>query len=112
MLPENSFSIHVINSPVFPLVSAEEMKKKLHSLRTSFGKELNKMEKSRKSGSGTDDVYRPTYEFYEELKFLLPVITARPSRSNAVCNKLCQAATLHIVYHVMFIYFLYPSLKQ
>ena len=79
----------LLDDPLLYLVSVDDLKKKIHSFRTQIGKELRLLEKSRKSGSGTDDVYKPTYEFFHELLFLQPVITARPSRTNAVRNAVC-----------------------
>ena len=42
------------------------------------------VEKSKRSGAGVDDVYTPTYEFYDMLKFLMPVISKRPSTTHFV----------------------------
>ncbi|XP_073417762.1 uncharacterized protein [Dendrobates tinctorius] len=45
------------------------VRKKIQSLRTVYKKELIKVEKSRKSGAGTDEVYVPTLWYYDLLSF-------------------------------------------
>ncbi|CAI9598000.1 unnamed protein product [Staurois parvus] len=53
-------------------VNANEnyVKNKIANLRTVFQKELNKMENSKKSGAGTDDVYVPWLWYFQNLMFL------------------------------------------
>ncbi|KAM4035727.1 uncharacterized protein ACNLHF_014830 isoform 2-T2 [Anomaloglossus baeobatrachus] len=46
------------------------VRKKIQSLRTVYKKELNKVEKSKKSGAGTDDVYVPSLWYYHLLDFI------------------------------------------
>ncbi|XP_073439431.1 uncharacterized protein [Dendrobates tinctorius] len=45
------------------------VRQKIQSLRTVYKKELNKVEKSRKSGAGTDEVYVPSLWYYDLLGF-------------------------------------------
>ncbi|XP_073440607.1 uncharacterized protein [Dendrobates tinctorius] len=45
------------------------IKKKIQALRTVFKKELNKVEKSTRSGAGTDEVYVPKLWYYNLLEF-------------------------------------------
>lgn len=50
-------------------VPAEEVKKKIHSLRTQYTNERSKMKKF-KSGDGTTDSYITKWEFYNVLQFM------------------------------------------
>ncbi|CAJ0943539.1 unnamed protein product [Ranitomeya imitator] len=45
------------------------VRKKIQALRTVYKKELNKGEKSKKSGAGTDDLYVPKLWYYDLLAF-------------------------------------------
>ncbi|CAJ0957761.1 unnamed protein product [Ranitomeya imitator] len=45
------------------------VRKKIQALRTVYKKEINKVEKSMKSGPGTDDVYVPKLWYYDLLVF-------------------------------------------
>ncbi|XP_073411332.1 uncharacterized protein [Dendrobates tinctorius] len=62
------------------------VRKKIQSLRTVYKKELNKVEKSRKSGAGTDEVNVPTLWYYDLLGFTrdqeLPRKTVSSMRPN------------------------------
>jgi hypothetical protein len=39
-------------------------------LRTNFGKELNRINDSQKSGAGTDDILEPTLWYFDDMKYL------------------------------------------
>ncbi|XP_074041337.1 uncharacterized protein [Leptinotarsa decemlineata] len=47
----------------------DKVKNKINNLRSSFRKELKKVNKSKKSGSGTDEIYVPTLWYYKLLLF-------------------------------------------
>lgn len=44
--------------------------KKINNMRSSFRKEVKKVENSKKSGSATDEIYCPSLWYYEQLLFL------------------------------------------
>ena len=50
--------------------STEELKKKMHSLRTNFNKTNKKVKESMKSGAGLNDVFKPKGWLFEDLRFL------------------------------------------
>ena len=64
---------HFITHCLF-LISEEEFKRKLNTLRTQFTQEKCEVDKSRKSGAGTDELYTPKWSWFERLKFLWDVI--------------------------------------
>ncbi|KAM4014141.1 uncharacterized protein ACNLHF_004022 [Anomaloglossus baeobatrachus] len=51
------------------VVTEAIVKKKIQGLRTVYRKELNKVEKSTKSGAGTEDVYVPSLWYFELMEF-------------------------------------------
>lgn len=59
-----------INRKYDPNCNVAEVKKKIQSLRASYRKEKNKVQKSVKTGSGADEVYTPKLWYYKELDFL------------------------------------------
>ncbi|XP_064104319.1 uncharacterized protein LOC135214179 [Macrobrachium nipponense] len=56
--------------------------KKINNMRSSFRKEMKKVENSKKSGAATDDVYRPSLWYYDQLLFLRDQETPRTSSSD------------------------------
>lgn len=50
--------------------TVDEVKKKINTLRSNFRKELKKINDSKRSGAGTDDIYAPSSWVFEELIFL------------------------------------------
>ena len=51
--------------------SVEEIKSQWHSLKTIFEREHKRVMGSKRSGTGTDCVYRPSWKFFSMLQFLL-----------------------------------------
>lgn len=60
----------------------ETITKKVNSLRTTFRKEFKRVESSKTSGSGEEDVYVPKLWYYNELLFLVDQELPRTSTSN------------------------------
>lgn len=50
--------------------SVGEVEKKLHNLRSQYLREKTKIEKSKKSGAGTSDVYVSKWQYFSALGFL------------------------------------------
>ena len=46
------------------------VKAKYKSIRTQYVKECNKVEKSKRSGAGSDEVYRPSWSWFPVLSFM------------------------------------------
>ncbi|CAJ0948678.1 unnamed protein product [Ranitomeya imitator] len=62
------------------------VRKKIQALRTVYKKELNKVEKSLKSGAGTDDVYVPKLWYYDLLAFTRDQEIPRPCQTvTSIC---------------------------
>lgn len=65
----------------FTSATLEDLKKKINNLRTNFRNELRKMDKSAKSGAGTEDLYESRAWFMEAMMFLRDQETPAESRS-------------------------------
>ena len=66
---------------------------KAHKSRISFGKELEKKFREehckatvKPSGSGTDEIYKPTFLFYDQLKFLTVICNADETLDSIECD--------------------------
>ena len=68
----------------YPKAAVEDVKKKFNALRTNFRKEMKKVENSKKSGAGSEDLYEPTLWYYSEMEFLKDQET--PSESICTIN--------------------------
>lgn len=61
------------------------MKKKLNSLRTYYNKEKRKVQASKKSGTGTEELYISKWTYYDALdEFLKHQVLPRKTVSNMV----------------------------
>ncbi|KZC13868.1 hypothetical protein WN55_06249 [Dufourea novaeangliae] len=65
-----------------PGVTIEECVTKFHSLRTQYNTERAKVEKSKKSGAGTDDIYKPSLWYYHLRTFLDVYFVPRKSKNS------------------------------
>uniref|UniRef100_A0A2S2R1S6 MADF domain-containing protein n=1 Tax=Sipha flava TaxID=143950 RepID=A0A2S2R1S6_9HEMI len=65
-----------------PFINTKECSTKFHNLRNQFNIENAKVKTSFKSGTGTDDIYKPSLWYYEKLLFLDPYVTPRKSRNS------------------------------
>ena len=70
----------------FTYFAESDVKTIFQNLRTQYRRELAKVKKSRSSGSGTDDLYQPKWQYYIFLEFLQPVTALRHTVSNLQVN--------------------------
>ncbi|KAM4049839.1 uncharacterized protein ACNLHF_011910 isoform 1-T2 [Anomaloglossus baeobatrachus] len=68
-------------------VDAKLVKKKIQELRTVYKKEVNKVEKSKKSGAGTDQVYVSPLWYYNLLEFTRDQEPTRRMESSYLPNQ-------------------------
>ena len=64
------------------IVTSKQISDKLTSLRTYFWAEKRKMESSKKSGAGRNELYFSKWRFYEPLMFLSDSFTPRQTESS------------------------------
>lgn len=75
----------IIYSLKKPNLTQNDLKIKIKNVRTTYSRELSKLLKSKKSGAGTNDIYKPALRWFDQAdQFLRPVSEARPSKSNFV----------------------------
>lgn len=60
-------------------LTVKEIKNKIKSLRSTYHQELNKVEKSKRSGAGLSDVYKPSLTWFKEMDFLKDTLEYRKS---------------------------------
>ncbi|XP_036344240.1 uncharacterized protein LOC118753463 [Rhagoletis pomonella] len=63
-------------------VTVEDIKKKVHTLRSQYIKELREVAMSKRSGVGIEDVYIPKLWCFDQLQFLKAHCATRKSTSN------------------------------
>lgn len=65
-----------------PAATLELIKRRIHTLRGQFNKEVKAIDQSKKSEADTDEVYRPKLWCYNELKFLTEAPIIKQSQSS------------------------------
>ena len=70
------------STKINPSADISWVKKKVHTMRGSFRKEMKKVAASSKSGAGTEELYKPKLWYYEHLLFTKSEETPRQSSSN------------------------------
>ena len=65
-------------------VNEQQLKNKIKSIRDTYRNELKKVQKSKKSGIGGGDVYKPKLAWFAAADFLRNVFLGRESSSNLV----------------------------
>lgn len=65
-----------------PEATLDEMKRKISNLRTSYKRELKKVEDSTRSGAGADEIYVSNLWYFDALSFLKDIETPVAGRSN------------------------------
>lgn len=89
MYRNNASRIAALDEIIYSLqkrnLTPNDLKIKIKNIRTTYNRELSKLLKSKKSGAGTNDIYKPALRWFEQAdQFLRPVTEARPSKSNLV----------------------------
>ncbi|XP_069831036.1 uncharacterized protein [Dendropsophus ebraccatus] len=67
----------------YPSADQKFVKSKIQNIRTVYKKELNKIESSKRSGAGADEIYVPRLWYFDLLSFTRDQETPRTSNSNA-----------------------------
>lgn len=65
-------------------MDVKQLKARIKSIKDVYRQELHKIEKSKKSGSGTEEVYSPKLAWFNEANYLSEVLSTRNSKSNLV----------------------------
>lgn len=65
-------------------IDEKQLKAKIKNLKYVYRNKLAKIEKSKKSGSGTDEFYSPRLTWFNSANFFREVLSTRHSQSNLV----------------------------
>lgn len=65
-------------------MTVKDIKNKIKGLRSTYHQEVNKIKSSKRSGAGTNDVYKPSLSWFEEMEFLNDTLEYRKSNSTQV----------------------------
>lgn len=70
--------------------------KKIHSFRCAFRRELKKVVTSLKSGTSSDEVYKPNLWYYDILSFIADSEMPREAKSNVGGDYLDEASEVEV----------------
>ncbi|XP_056644511.1 uncharacterized protein LOC130450245 [Diorhabda sublineata] len=62
-------------------ITIEQVKKKLNNIRSTYLQEKKKVDISKSTGSGTEDIYTPNLSWFGSMTFLDDVTTQRKTNS-------------------------------
>lgn len=65
---------HIAKEINIPGFTEKNVTKKFKNLRSTYNQELIKIEKSKKSGNGTDDIYKPSIKWFDIMDYIMKVI--------------------------------------
>ena len=71
-------------------MDTKQLKSKIKSIKDVYRQELHKIEKSKKSGCGANEVYSPKLLWFHDASFLAEVIATRQSPSNLVSSNMLE----------------------
>lgn len=81
------------------LQDTNEVTKKIKNLRSTYNQELLKIEKSKKSGCGTDDIYKPSIKWFDAMDYIMKIINLKEKQTT---SNLVQVSIL-LLYSILFI---------
>lgn len=56
---------------------------KKKNLRSTYNQELLKIEKSKKSGSGTDEIYEPSIKWFDAMDYIMKIINLKEKETSS-----------------------------
>ena len=90
-----------------PDATRDSVVKKINNLRSTFRKELKKVNNSRRLGAGSDDVYVPSLWYFNDLMFLVDQEIADPSESTLDINDNSVSGVTYIYIYIYIYIYLY-----
>jgi hypothetical protein len=70
----------------FENIGVELVRKKLKTIKTVYRQELSKITKSKKSGAGTNNLYKPKLVWFEKADSFLRGVTATRTSTSTLVN--------------------------
>lgn len=65
------------------LGNTSEVTKKIKNLRSTYNQEVNKIEKSKKSGASADDVYKPSIKWFDIMDYIMKTINLKEKKTTS-----------------------------
>ncbi|CAH1976191.1 unnamed protein product [Acanthoscelides obtectus] len=65
------------------LVNTSEVTKKIKNLRSTYNQERAKIEKSKKSGSGSEDVYKSSLKWFDIMDYIMKTINLKEKKTTS-----------------------------
>lgn len=65
------------------LTDTNEVTKKIKNLRLTYNQEVLKIEKSKKSISGTDEVYKPIIKWFDSMDYIMKIINLKEKQTTS-----------------------------
>lgn len=88
---------HIVTEMNIPRFTEKDVAKKIKNLRSTYNQELLKIEKSKKSGSGTDDMYKPSIKWFDIMDYIMKIINLKEKETSS---------NLVSIHTILFQYFL------
>lgn len=79
-----SFYLELESQGLVEGMDENQLKAKIKNIKDVYRNELSKVEKSKKSGSGTNNIYYPKLVWFDRANFFREVLSTRNSQSNLV----------------------------
>ena len=73
--------LETINNSFQTKFTLSDIKNRIHCIRSQYQREVRKINASKKSGSGSDDLHKPKLYFFARLGFLVRDGEIRPTKS-------------------------------
>ncbi|XP_056643925.1 uncharacterized protein LOC130449890 [Diorhabda sublineata] len=74
---------HIAKEMNIPGFTEKDVTKKIKNLSSTYNQELIKIEKSKKSGSGTDDIYKPSIKWFDIMDYIMKVINLKEKETTS-----------------------------
>jgi hypothetical protein len=75
-----------------------EVKNKIKTLRSTYAQEMKKIQESKKSGAGVDNIYKSNIQWLKELQPVYRDADVRKTLDN-ISNFICYSVTCYVTYH-------------
>lgn len=79
------------------LIDTNEVTKKIKNLRSTYNQEILKIEKSKKSRSGTDEIYKPSIKWFDSMDYIMKIINLKEEQTTS------NLVSILILYSILFI---------
>lgn len=65
------------------LTDTHEVTRKIKNLRSTYNQEILKIEKSKKNGCGSDEVYKPSIKWFDSMDYIMKIINLKEKQTTS-----------------------------